>query len=290
MIEEPDFKHVAIIGMGLMGGSLGKALIKYSPSTFVTGIVRREEAVQGVLDAGAAHECTTDIPSGLAQADLVVLSTPVRSICSIGKAIMPFLKKGCILTDMGSTKSIIVEELTEVCPENVYFVGAHPMAGSEKTSIKYADADLFRNALCIVTPSPAVPSDLSCRVSRFWNVVGCKIKTMSAADHDKLVCAISHIPHLVASSLVNFAESIQTDEFSSLELASTGFGDTTRIAAGSADVWKDICMTNKQNIVSQLDKCATMLSDLSNMLKCDAMDNVVAFLENARIIRQSFDK
>jgi len=113
---------------------------------------------------------------------------------------------------------------------------------------------------------------------------------MSAADHDKLVCAISHIPHLVASSLVNFAESIQTDEFSSLELASTGFGDTTRIAAGSADVWKDICMTNKQNIVSQLDKCATMLSDLSNMLKCDAMDNVVAFLENARIIRQSFDK
>jgi len=287
---EPDFKHIAIIGMGLMGGSLGQALMKFCPSISVTGIVRRKEAVAEVLDAGGAHECTTDMAAGLENADLVVLSTPVQSICTIGKSIIPFLKKGTVVTDMGSTKSVIVNTLTEVYPDNVHFVGSHPMAGSEKTSIRYADLNLFQDALCIVTPSSSVSECLSVRIARFWQSVGCRVRTMSPADHDMLVSAVSHVPHLVASLLVNFAKSIETGTCSSLELASTGFSDTTRIAAGSAEVWKDICVTNKQNIVEQLDKCATMLADLSKMLKKDTIDDIVAFLDNARIIRQSLDK
>lgn len=284
-MSEPGFKNVAIIGMGLMGASLAKALIKWCPEITVTGVVRRPDAVTEVLAAGAAHQCTTDVKKGLADADLVIHATPVQVICKQGVEIMSFLKTGCVVTDMGSTKNMITHALEKACPDGIFFIGSHPMAGSEKTGLAHAFPELYQQSLCIVTPTDSVPDDVLNRLKRFWESVGCGVRYLSPNTHDLLVSAISHLPHLVAACIVRAAATVKTDSCSALELASTGFFDTTRVATGSSEIWRDICLTNKDNIIDHLDKCAMLITELKKLLKNNDADALVSFLEHAKAER-----
>lgn len=283
----PDFTHVTIIGMGLMGGSLGKALVRNFDHITVTGIVRRDSAVNEVINHKAAHLCTTNLEEGLAQADCVVLATPVEVLCSYAGYMAPYLKPGCVVTDMGSTKEKIVAVMTNELPDSVHFVGSHPMAGSEKTSIEHATSTLFEKSLCIVTPDESINKAALDAVIGLWESVGCRIRQMSPSDHDRLVAAISHVPHLIASCLVNAAADMRTESCTALELASTGFIDTTRIASGSPVMWQDICTSNKKSIVELLASFETLVAGLRKMIEHDRSPELLDFLTRAKDIRDT---
>ncbi len=251
----------------------------------VTGIVRRENAIDGVLAHNAAHHCTTDLKEGLHDADLVILAIPVEKICDFAPKIAPFLKSGAIVTDMGSTKEKIVIAMDEALGDNAYFVGAHPMCGSEMTRIEHAFETLYNDALCIVTPDNNTDSNATRKVEQFWKSVGCRVIAMSPSEHDKLVAAISHIPHLVAAGLVNTAAQTRSEHNSSLDLASSGFIDTTRIASGSPEMWQDICTSNRKYIIDVLKHFEDIMRTLRIQIENQNINEILSFLKTAKDAR-----
>ena len=280
------FNTVTIIGMGLMGGSLGKALLKYAPDIQVTGVVRRPEAIDEVLQAKAAHSCTMNLEEGVADADLVVLSLPVLSICQFASKIAPYLKKGCVVTDMGSTKKTIVQRVTKALGADAVFIGSHPIAGSEKTGISSASGDLFCDSLCIVTTDNSEQKENGKRVRKFWEVVGCRVSHMDSETHDYLLSAVSHVPHLISAVLMHFSETISCRDLSALDLAGSGFRDTTRLAAGSAGMWADICLTNKSNLMTHLRHVIEQMNSFLHILDSEDKKGLIDYLEHARIMRE----
>ncbi|MCD6459472.1 prephenate dehydrogenase [bacterium] len=281
------FKNVTIIGLGLMGSSLGKAIIKYCHGIKVTAVVRREEIVDKVISRKAAHNCTLNIEEGLKNADLVILSMPVKTICGFCEKISPFIKQGAVVTDMGSTKEKIIFSMRKNLPAAVNFIGSHPMAGSEKTGIDSSYAELFQNSICVLTPDETQNAQTTDKTKLFWESVGCEIKIMSAKTHDYLIGAISHIPHLMASILVNFASQVSSDNFSAIGFASTGFIDTTRIASGSVPMWQDICLSNKKNIVEHLNAIKDNIDTITDALVNNDTDKIKFFLKNAQKYRNN---
>ncbi|MDX9702607.1 MAG: prephenate dehydrogenase [Candidatus Auribacterota bacterium] len=283
----PEFKNIAIIGMGLMGGSLGKALCQQFSGVTVTGIVRRENAVDEVISNNAAHYCTTDLCEGLKHADLVVLAIPVETICGFAPKIAPLLADGCVVTDMGSTKEKIVSAMNDALENTAYFVGSHPMCGSEMASIGNASAELYRNALCIITPDDRTNTSSAQKVERFWKSIGCRTTLMPPAGHDRLVAAISHIPHLIAAGLVNTAKQVTSDSCTAFELASSGFIDTTRVASGSPEMWLDICVSNWRHIVEVLKKFEDVICALRHNIEKQDVPEILSFLQTAKTARDS---
>ena len=286
-MADPGFKNITIIGLGLMGGSLGKAILKYCNGINVTAVVRREEVVEQVINQKAAHKCTLNLKEGLKDADLVVLSMPVETICKFCVTISPFLKKGAIVTDMGSTKEKIVYAMKKNLPPNVNFIGSHPMAGSEKTGIDNSYAELFQNSICVLTPHDTSDQSLTNKMKCFWEQVGCRVKSMSPETHDYLIGAISHIPHIMASLLINFTNETESDAFSAINLASSGFIDTTRIASGSVPMWEDICLSNKKNIIEHLNSIKNHITILEKALTDNDNTTITNYLKNAKQSRDN---
>ncbi len=286
MMGDEDFKNLSIIGMGLMGGSLGKAVLKYCPEMTVTGIVRREEMLQPVLDAKSAHKSTMCLKDGLNGADLVILSMPVEAICKFGCEIREYLKPGAVVSDMGSTKAKIVNTLTDTIGENSVFIGSHPMAGSEKTGLDNSSYDLFRNATCILTPLESTDKELVEKLKVFWEKIGCSLMIMTPEEHDIQIAVISHVPHIVAAGIVNIASELNKQTKTVFDLIGTGFKDTTRIAAGSPDIWLDICSSNKDCISEQLKKLQDKIEDFRKAIIKEDNQAVINFLTEAKEVRE----
>ncbi len=280
-------KKISIIGMGLMGGSLGKAVMNYYPDAIVTGVVRREEMLGLVLDARAAHKSTMDIEIGVKDADLVVLSLPVEVICKIGSEIKPYLKSGAVMTDMGSTKGKIVKTLTDVVGDGAVFIGSHPMAGSEKTGLDNSKHDLFKDATCILTPLESTDTQLLNKLKFFWEKIGCRLMVMTPQEHDAQVAAISHLPHIVSAGIVSVANELNKQTKTVFDLIGTGFKDCTRIAAGSPDIWLDICVSNKKHICEQIKIFQNKIEDFREALIKEDTDTVMKFLTEAKEIREN---
>ncbi len=281
------FRNISIIGMGLMGSSLGKALVKFCPCTRVTGIVRREEAVGQVVAQKAAHICTLSLADGLKDADLVVLSMPVEVICRFAGKIAPYLKAGCVVTDMGSTKKQIVDTVSATLAGKAVFIGSHPMAGSEKTGLDNAYPELFEGSVCIITPEKNIDKALTARLSRFWQNVGCRIKYIPPDEHDLLIAAVSHVPYLVASALVNFAGDIQSDNVRALDVATPLFKQTTRVASGSPQMWRDICLSNKTHILAVMQKLEENIKFVRETLLDEDEQAIKAYLHKAKSARDN---
>ncbi|MCB1196085.1 prephenate dehydrogenase [bacterium] len=292
------FKKITIIGMGLMGGSLGKAIIKYIPDAHVIGIVRRQEAVQEVLTAKAAHECTMSYEEGLHDADLVVLSLPVLAICACAESIVPHLKKGAVLTDMGSTKQAIIEKMREIIGKDRFFVGSHPIAGSEKTGVAHSSQDLFLGSVCIVTSDVVgtfshplaheIANEFALRNLRsFWEKVGCRVSVMSSNAHDCLLSAVSHVPHFLSVVLMHFAGDIVYDNQQAVRYTGPGFRDTTRLAGGSPELWADIALTNKHNVLEHLNAINQQINTFLNILQKNDKDELVTYLSKAKKLREN---
>ncbi|MCA9408633.1 MAG: prephenate dehydrogenase/arogenate dehydrogenase family protein [Candidatus Omnitrophica bacterium] len=257
MILNPNmFKKVTIVGVGLMGGSLGLALKKYRLAKEIVGLSQSQESLHKAVEIKAIDVAETDVEKAVKNADLVVLAAPVESIIKLFSTINPHLKRGCIITDLGSAKTEIVEASKNVLSAPGFFVGSHPLVGSEKRGVEFSREDLFENAMCMMTPIKESNSIAKEKIKQLWTKVGAKIFILSPQEHDQILAYISHLPHLMAFGLLE----IIPEKF--LEYATAGLRDTTRIAGSSPQMWSDICMTNSKNILTALDQFVEILSDM----------------------------
>jgi prephenate dehydrogenase len=240
------FNKVTIIGVGLIGGSIGLAIKNRHAARLVTGVFRHASTLKRALKARAVDRGVMDIASGVKDADLVILATPVHFIPELVAKVLRSAKPGTIITDAGSTKEWIVRSVEKFQGKGsrVHFIGSHPMAGSEHTGVEYAVSDLFEDSPCIVTKTPKTDPKAVRKVALFWKSLGGRVRVMSPVEHDRTVSLISHLPHVVSFSLAGAVPG------KALICAAEGFKDTTRVASSDPDLWADIFLTNRQAVVS----------------------------------------
>lgn len=250
--------RITIIGVGLIGGSLGLAL-KADGNADITGVDGDRAGLDAAVARGAIDRGTTDAVAGVAGADIVILCTPVLQIPGLVARIAPHLRPGAIITDVGSTKRYVGEQITRLLPAGVHYVGGHPMAGREKSGIAAADGGLFRGKWYIFTPDDNTPPAAVDLVANLIRRTGAKVTVMAADRHDSCAAVISHIPHVVAAGLVNLLDCYPGEAEAMVRLAGGGFCDTTRIASSDADMWADICMTNAAAVTGGLEDLQRLL-------------------------------
>lgn len=281
-------KQISIMGLGLMGGSLGLAIKSRMPGVKIHGYARaprtRNEALQRqVVDQAFDHPA-----DAVAGSDLVILCTPVLTIPDLLRSALPNLMPTAIVTDVGSTKVMVMDEMAAILRgTSVHLVGSHPIAGGEETGIDVARPNLYEGAVTVVCPHPNVASEASAAVDMFWRQLRCVVIQMDAARHDALLAKTSHLPHLIAAILV---QSVLGDStLDSARFCGPGFRDSTRIAAGSEHMWHDIVKTNSLSIQSELQGFRDHLDTLITMIQEKRLEELRAWLLTNRLARQSLD-
>ncbi len=283
-----QFQKITIIGVGLLGGSIGLAVKRRKLAREIAGYVRRETSLKDCEKAGAVDYATTDLLAAVSNADLVVLCTPLAQMRALTQQFLPALKAGAIVTDVGSVKADVVRELTSLIKKTgAHFVGSHPMAGGEKMGVSAARADLYANAVCVVTPEKKSNAGAVRKVEAFWQSLGARILRLDAAQHDLLVSRSSHLPHVAAAALVNLVLHPAGSK-NQAGLCATGFRDTTRIASGSPEMWRDIALANRKNVVRSLDAFAAELKHFQTALKRNDAKAVEKFFATAKERRDNW--
>ena len=273
---------VAVFGPGLMGGSLLMALRARSPRTKLGAWARKPEAIEELKALGLIDFGATNAADVARQTRLAVICLPVDRMEEISAAIKSALPAGSVVTDVGSVKKSIVDSLEKIFAGDASFVGSHPMCGSEETGLAAARADLYDNALCVVTPT-SQSNDAALRVVEdLWQIVGARTLVMSPDEHDRAAASVSHLPHVVAALLV---ETVFGDHPKFRELCAGGFRDTTRIAAGSPELWTAILSANRSEVVATLDRFAVVLAEVRAALESDDKQAIRNFLADAALHR-----
>jgi prephenate dehydrogenase len=246
------WQQITLVGVGLLGGSLGLAVRKRRLASRVIGFVRRPASVGDCEQAGACDKAELNLDAAVRGSDFIILCTPLAQMRDLADRMLPAIKREAVITDVGSVKGSVVSELEPLFARaGAHFVGSHPMAGAEKTGVGAANAELFQKAVCAVTPTGATNADALQRVEDFWRSVGALPIRMSAELHDDLVSRSSHLPHVVAAELANYVLSPVHPKEQAM-LCANGFRDTTRIASGSPEMWRDICLANRVNLARVL--------------------------------------
>jgi prephenate dehydrogenase len=286
-LRRVPFHKITIIGVGLLGGSIGLAVKRrklVSPGG-VAGFVRRTASLKDCEQAGAVDFATTDLLAAVWDADLVVLCTPLAQMRSRVREMLPALKRGALVTDVGSAKASVVRELEPlVARAGAHFVGSHPMAGAEKTGVGAASADLFAHAICVVTPTKKSNPTAVRKVEQFWKALGARTLRLAPEQHDLLVSRSSHLPHVLAATLAGYVLKPAHPKHQAA-LCANGFRDTTRIASGSPEMWRDIALANRKNLAKAL---AGFTADLHQFQKWLARADdtaVTRFFETAKTRR-----
>lgn len=273
------FSKVAIVGTGLIGGSLALDIKKAGLAKEIVGVSRHKKSVFEAKKLGAIDRGSQDI--GILQgADLVILATPVHTIINSAHRISRIITSDCVVTDVGSTKEQIVSGLGKNFPN---FVGSHPLAGSEKRGIKNARAGLFEGTLCVLTPVKGTDKEALGKVKKIWQLAGAKVVLISPAEHDKILSFTSHLAHIAAFSLIS-AVPVQYFKF-----AATGLKDTTRIAASEAELWADIFLSNQKNIVNAIDSFKNHLLRLRSAIQKKDRRALNAILSESKRKRDSLE-
>lgn len=252
--------RLSIIGVGLLGGSIGLAVKSAAMACTVVGYGHRTETLAKAKQIGAIDEAASSAAEAVKGADLVILCTPVGIFRQNLQEIGPALSPGAFVTDVGSTKRSVVAQARQILPKTAHFVGSHPMAGSEKRGVDFARADLFQGATCITTPTADTNTSALQAVEAFWRTIGMRVAQLSPEDHDRLVCDVSHLPHALAATLL----AMQDDE--ALPLAGKGFLDSTRIAGGDGGLWRDIFLDNRDNLAASATRLRERLDELLRLL------------------------
>jgi prephenate dehydrogenase len=256
-------KRIAILGPGLLGGSLALAL-KARTGAHVAMWARRAEVVGAVLAQGSADDASTDLERVVAGADTVVLATPIGVMPDLARQMIPHLADDVLVTDVGSVKAPVCSELSAIFSAGSQnFVGSHPMAGSEQTGLEAARSDLFDGAVCIVTPNESTAPATVERATAFWQAVGGQVRIVHPDEHDAIVATISHLPHLLAAVLVNTVSEKCPAAF---DFCGPGFRDTTRIAGGPPQMWTEILGENRAAVGNALDALIEKLRAAATVL------------------------
>jgi prephenate dehydrogenase len=257
-------RRLAVVGLGLLGGSIAKAARECGFAREVIAVGRRIESLTAALSEGIVDRATTDLADGLAAADFVVLATPVASLEALLPRVWQAAADGAVVTDVGSTKGAIVRCAERLAAgRSLAFVGSHPMAGSELSGYGAARADLLSGALVVVTPTEGTDPLALKGVSEFWEALGARVITMDPEDHDRAVAAVSHLPHLAAFALV---EAVARMDRSFFGIAARGFKDTTRVAASDPRVWREIFLSNRAALEEALAAFRAALADLERLV------------------------
>ncbi|HPF45019.1 MAG TPA: prephenate dehydrogenase [Syntrophomonadaceae bacterium] len=270
---------ILIVGVGLIGGSIGLALKGSSAVNRIAGVDKDQAMLEKALELGAIDHAVT-LTAGAENADIIILCTPVNTFPGIIDEIKDILKPGTILTDTASTKKQVMEWFTRL-QETIHTIGGHPMAGGEALGVINADKYLFENAVYVLTPSAGTPAEATDKLTDILSILGAKILIMEAGDHDEITAAISHIPHIVASALVDLTQG----DSDKLALAAGGFRDTTRIASSDPALWQQILFSNKKPIIDGLNQIIENLVNYRDMLEGDHHEQLYRQLKRAQEIR-----
>lgn len=266
MSRAPGKEQMTIVGLGLIGGSLGMAVRRSELGYLVVGHDLHHEAAGHARRLGAVDRAEWNLPAAVESADVVVVATPARAAEGVFRAVAPHLKPGCVVTDVASTKARILAWAEEILPPTASFVGGHPMAGKEKSGVEAADPALFAGCTYCVVPGARAPAAAVDRIVSLATAIGARPFFVDPAEHDSFVAAVSHLPFLLSTALVGVTS--QSPSWRDLaRLAATGFRDVTRLASGDPEMHRDICLTNQEAILRWIEAFGAELQELAREIR-----------------------
>jgi len=282
------FSRVALIGIGLIGSSLARVLRRDCPGTTIVACARRAETLEACIRLGIADEVTNDPAAAVRGADLVVLATPLSAYAEIARRIAPALAKGAIVTDVGSCKAAVIRDLAPIKAAGIRIVPGHPVAGTEHSGPEAGFAEMFENRWCILTPEPDADPDAVARVTHLWELARMRVTTMPAEHHDRVLAVTSHLPHLIAYTIVGTATALGDDLKSEvIAFSAGGFRDFTRIAASDPVMWRDIFIKNREAVLDILQRFSEDLTALQRAIRYGEADTLEKKFTETRAVRRS---
>ncbi|HLJ64052.1 MAG TPA: prephenate/arogenate dehydrogenase family protein [Stellaceae bacterium] len=287
-MTKPLFDRVALIGIGLIGSSLARVLKRDGLAREVVACARRRETLDTVRRLDLAGSVTDDPAAAVADADLVVIATPLSAYAGIARAIGPGLRDGALLTDVGSVKGAVVADVAPHVKPSVHFIPGHPIAGTENSGPESGFAELFRDRWCILTPPPDCDGHALGKLTRLWQGAGMKVVTMDPEHHDKVLAITSHLPHLIAYTIVGTATDLEeTLKSEVINFSASGFRDFTRIAASDPIMWRDIFLSNREAVLEMLQRFSEDLTALQRAIRWGEGEKLQELFTRTRAIRRS---
>ncbi len=284
----PLFDKVALIGIGLIGSSLARVIRREGLSKHVAISTRSADTLKRAEELALGDSYDTDARQAVRDADLVIVSVPVGASGAVAAAIAPALKPGAILTDVGSTKRSVIDQMKPHVPAGVHFIPGHPLAGTEKSGPDAGFPELFENRWCIFTPLPGTDAAALGKLAAFWRACGSNIDTMDPEHHDKVLAIVSHLPHIIAYNIVGTADDLETvTESEVIKYSASGFRDFTRLAASDPTMWRDVCLHNKDAILEMLARFSEDLALLQRAIRWGEGDKLFDIFTRTRAIRRS---
>jgi cyclohexadieny/prephenate dehydrogenase len=288
MSADARFERIAIIGLGLIGGSLGHAIKRGGLAGHIAGFATSEATRNRALELGFVDSVHRTAAEAVEDADLVVVCTPVGALGAVAAEIEPHLKKGAILTDAGSVKMAVIRDMGPHVPEGVHFIPGHPIAGTEQSGPDAGFAELFDGRWCILTPVPGSDRMAVARLTAFWEACGSKVDTMEPKHHDLVLAIVSHLPHLIAYNIVGTADDLETvTESEVIKYSAGGFRDFTRLASSDPTMRRDICLNNKDAILEMLGRFSEDLSAMQRMIRWGDGEGLFNLFTRTRAVRRS---
>ena len=283
-----QFDKIALIGIGLIGSSIARAVKQKGLAARVSIATRSQETLDRARELDLGTDYTLEAAEAVRDADLVVVSVPVGASGAVAQEIAPHLKPGAIVTDVGSTKGSVVAQMLPHMPRNVHFIPGHPLAGTEHSGPDAGFPELFQGRWCILTPVHGTDKDAKHRLAAFWEALGSKVDEMDTEHHDKVLAIVSHLPHIIAYNIVGTADDLETvTESEVIKYSASGFRDFTRLAASDPTMWRDVCLHNKDAILEMLARFSEDLSSLQRAIRWGDGDKLFDLFSRTRAVRRS---
>ena len=282
------FEHISIVGLGLIGGSLARALRRESLCASITGYGRREAALRQAVTDGVIDRYSLDLREAVEGADLVVLATPLSTTETLMRVMSDSLKPGCIITDVGSAKGVVVAAARNALADRLpFFVPAHPIAGTEQSGVEASFAELFENHVVIITPLAETDRNASETIAGMWRAVGARVVELDVERHDEVLAATSHLPHVLVYTLIDCLARMQ-DKQEIFDYAAGGFADFTRVASSSPEMWRDICLANSAPLLAVLDSFEQRLDRARQAIAAGDGARLVEIFSRAKQARDDY--
>lgn len=287
-MTDGHFDKIALIGIGLIGSSIARAVKLKGLAKSVVISSRSQETLDRAQALDLGTDYVLDAGEAVEDADLVIVSVPVGASGKVAEAIAPHLKPGAIVTDVGSTKGSVVAQMLPHIPKGVHFIPGHPLAGTEHSGPDAGFAELFQGRWCILTPVHGTDKEAKRRLAAFWEALGSKVDEMDMEHHDKVLAIVSHLPHIIAYNIVGTADDLETvTESEVIKYSASGFRDFTRLAASDPTMWRDVCLHNKDAILEMLARFSEDLAYLQRAIRWGDGEKLFDLFTRTRAIRRS---